>query len=158
MPRSPILPTVRHRVRALGSERKLAHDQHQAHEHLGRRPGKGTCLLHREAGLHPEPRRAARRLRLAHRRQPRGPGRRPAAARTDQHPAAQTFKAALTADGIPFTQLAVDDIDAEVARLKALGVTFTQDVTDYGNVAVAVLDDTCGNLIQLAMAKDAGEE
>lgn len=73
----------------------------------------------------------------------------------DQHPAAKTFKAALVEDGIPFTQLAVDDIDAEVARLKDLGVTFTQDVTDYGTVAVAVLDDTCGNLIQLAMTKDA---
>lgn len=72
----------------------------------------------------------------------------------DQHPAAQEFKAALVADGIPFTQLAVDDIDAEVARMKGLGVVFTQDVTDYGNVAVAVFDDTCGNLIQLAMMKD----
>jgi len=49
----------------------------------------------------------------------------------DQHPAAQEFKAALVADGIPFTQLAVDDIDAEVARMKGLGVVFTQDVTDY---------------------------
>lgn len=73
----------------------------------------------------------------------------------DQHPAAKTFKAALVEDGLPFTQLAVDDIDAEVARLKGLGVTFTQDVTDYGTVVVAVFDDTCGNLIQLAMAKDA---
>jgi len=73
----------------------------------------------------------------------------------DQHPAAKAFKTALAADGIPFTQFAVDDIDTEVARMKELGVTFTQDVTDYGNVAVAVFDDTCGNLIQLAMMKDA---
>jgi catechol 2,3-dioxygenase-like lactoylglutathione lyase family enzyme len=75
----------------------------------------------------------------------------------DAHPAAKAFKAALIEDGIPFTQLAVDDIDAEVARLKELGVAFTQEVTDYGPVAVAVFDDTCGNLIQLAMTKeDAG--
>ncbi|MDL5486238.1 VOC family protein [Microbacterium wangruii] len=71
----------------------------------------------------------------------------------DQHPAAKAFKAALAEDGIPFTQFAVDDIDREVARMKELGVRFTQDVTDYGNVAVAVFDDTCGNLIQLAMMK-----
>ncbi|WP_306816367.1 VOC family protein [Microbacterium sp. zg.Y1084] len=71
----------------------------------------------------------------------------------DQHPAAKAFKAALVEDGIPFTQFAVDDIDREVARMKELGVRFTQDVTDYGNVAVAVFDDTCGNLIQLAMMK-----
>jgi len=72
----------------------------------------------------------------------------------DAHPAAKAFKAALIEDGIPFTQLTVDDIDAEVARMKGLGVTFTQDVTDYGTVAVAVFDDTCGNLIQLAMMKE----
>ena len=35
-------------------------------------------------------------------------------------------------------------------RLKGLGVTFTQDATDMGPVVPAVLDDTCGNLIQIA--------
>ena len=68
----------------------------------------------------------------------------------DGHPAARPFKEALAADGIPWTQFAVDDVAAEVARLKALGVVFTQEATDLGPVVVAVLDDTCGNLIQLA--------
>ena len=71
----------------------------------------------------------------------------------DSHPAAGPFKDALVADGIPFTQFAVDDIDAEVERLKGLGVEFTQDVIDFGTVATAVFDDTCGNLIQLADLK-----
>jgi catechol 2,3-dioxygenase-like lactoylglutathione lyase family enzyme len=71
----------------------------------------------------------------------------------DGHPAAGPFKEALAADGIPFTQFAVDDVYAEVERLKALGVVFTQDATDYGPVVTAVLDDTCGNLIQLAALK-----
>lgn len=69
------------------------------------------------------------------------------------HPAAQAFREALVADGIPYTQFAVDDVYAEVERLKGLGVEFTQDATDYGPVVVAVLDDTCGNLIQLAAMK-----
>ncbi|MCZ2820742.1 VOC family protein [Modestobacter sp. VKM Ac-2977] len=69
------------------------------------------------------------------------------------HPAAGPFKEALVADGIPFTQFAVDDVYAEVERLKALGVQFTQDATDFGPVVTAVLDDTCGNLIQLATMK-----
>jgi catechol 2,3-dioxygenase-like lactoylglutathione lyase family enzyme len=68
----------------------------------------------------------------------------------DQHPAAKPFKAALVADGIPITSLAVADVAAEVARLKALGVTFTQETTVMGPVTLAVLDDTCGNLIQIA--------
>lgn len=71
----------------------------------------------------------------------------------DEHPAAGEFKRALAADGIPFTQFAVDDVYAEVERLKALGVEFTQDATDMGPVITAVLDDTCGNLIQLATMK-----
>jgi catechol 2,3-dioxygenase-like lactoylglutathione lyase family enzyme len=71
----------------------------------------------------------------------------------DGHPAAGPFKQALVADGIPFTSLAVDDVFAEVERLKGLGVTFTQDATDFGPVVTAVLDDTCGNLIQLAAMK-----
>lgn len=71
----------------------------------------------------------------------------------DGHPAAGPFKKALVSDGIPFTQFAVDDVYAEVERLKGLGVTFTQDPTDFGPVVTAVFDDTCGNLIQLAAMK-----
>lgn len=69
------------------------------------------------------------------------------------HPAAKTYKEALVADGIPFTSFAVDDVHAEVERLKGLGVEFTQEATDLGPVVTAVLDDTCGNLIQLASVK-----
>ncbi len=69
------------------------------------------------------------------------------------HPATGPFTEALLADGIPWCTLAVDDLDAEHARLTGLDVTFTQPPTDVGPVLVAVLDDTCGNLLQLAQAK-----
>ena len=68
----------------------------------------------------------------------------------DEHPAAKPFKAALVADGIPYTSFAVADVHAEFDRLKGLGVTFTQEPTVMGPVTTAVLDDTCGNLIQIA--------
>lgn len=68
----------------------------------------------------------------------------------DAHPAAGPFKAALVEDGIPFTSFNVDDVDAEHERLSALGVAFTQPPTKMGPVTTAVLDDTCGNLIQIA--------
>ena len=68
----------------------------------------------------------------------------------DEHPAAGPFKAALVADGIPFTSFAVADVHAEFDRLKGLGVVFTQEPTAMGPVTTAVLDDTCGNLIQIA--------
>lgn len=66
------------------------------------------------------------------------------------HPAVRPYKDALVADGIPFTSFAVDDVQEEYERLKALGVTFTQGPTVMGPVTTAVLDDTCGNLIQIA--------
>jgi catechol 2,3-dioxygenase-like lactoylglutathione lyase family enzyme len=68
----------------------------------------------------------------------------------DEHPAAKPFKAALVSDGIPFTSFAVEDVNAEHERLLALGVRFTQAPADMGPVVTAVLDDTCGNLIQIA--------
>ena len=68
----------------------------------------------------------------------------------DEHPAAGPFKAALVADGIPYTSFAVADVHAETARLRDLGVTFTQEPLQMGPVTTAVLDDTCGNLIQIA--------
>lgn len=68
----------------------------------------------------------------------------------DGHPAARPFKQALVADGIPYTMFFVDDVRAEHARLTAAGVRFTQEPLDLGPVTTAVLDDTCGNLIQIA--------
>jgi len=70
----------------------------------------------------------------------------------DAHPAAPPFKHALVADGIPFTSFAVDDVQATFERLTERGVRFTQEPTEMGPVTTAVLDDTCGNLIQIAAA------
>jgi catechol 2,3-dioxygenase-like lactoylglutathione lyase family enzyme len=67
----------------------------------------------------------------------------------DEHPAARPFKQALLADGIPYTSFAVTDVHAEAERLRVLGVTFTQEPARMGPVTTAVLDDTCGNLIQI---------
>lgn len=69
------------------------------------------------------------------------------------HPATGPFKAALVADGIPYTSFMVDDIDAEVRKLKAMGVQFTVEPMDAGMVLMAVFDDTCGNLIQIVQMK-----
>jgi catechol 2,3-dioxygenase-like lactoylglutathione lyase family enzyme len=68
----------------------------------------------------------------------------------DEHPAARPFKEALVADGIPFTSFAVDDVHGDFERLASRGVRFTQEPTEMGPVTTAVLDDTCGNLIQIA--------
>ena len=71
------------------------------------------------------------------------------------HPAVKPYRDALVEDGIPLAQFAVDDVEAEYQRLSDLGVTFTQPPTDIGTAVFAVLDDTCGNLIQLIAHKPA---
>ncbi|MFF9568818.1 VOC family protein [Streptomyces sp. NPDC014685] len=68
----------------------------------------------------------------------------------DGHPAVKPYKTALMTDGIPAASFAVDDVRAEFDRLRGLGVRFTQEPLKMGPVTTAVLDDTCGNLIQIA--------
>ena len=70
------------------------------------------------------------------------------------YPAMKALKEALFEDGIPFTAFEVDDIDAEHERLRDLGVRFTQSPVESAGVKYAVLDDTCGNLIQIYQQVD----
>lgn len=67
----------------------------------------------------------------------------------DSHPAASAFKQALVADGIPYTAFGVADVQQAYEQLRDRGVRFTQPPMAMGPVVAAVLDDTCGNLIQL---------
>ncbi|MGW2048835.1 VOC family protein [Streptomyces sp. NPDC001858] len=66
-----------------------------------------------------------------------------------RHPVVKAYKEGLAKDGIPLAAFAVDDVPAEFARLSKLGVRFAQEPVETGPVTTAVLDDTCGNLIQL---------
>ncbi len=69
------------------------------------------------------------------------------------HPAVKPFREALVEDGIPWTSFAVDDCQAEYEKLCAQGVRFLQPPVDHDTVVTAVLDDTCGNLIQICEEK-----
>jgi len=66
-----------------------------------------------------------------------------------EYPTMKAFKEALVNDGIPFTAFQVVDVQQEYARLRQLGVEFTMEPTNMGTATVAVLHDTCGNLIQI---------
>ena len=68
----------------------------------------------------------------------------------DSHPAVEPFKTALVEDGIPATAFGVDDVNVEVKRLQEdHGVRVIQAPTPAGPRTIAIIDDTCGNLIQL---------
>ena len=64
-------------------------------------------------------------------------------------PAAKTFQQAQYQQGQPAVMFNVDDLQAEHDRMKALGAKFTMPPTKTTGSSIAMLDDTCGNLIQL---------
>ena len=65
------------------------------------------------------------------------------------HEAVPPYKKALYNDGIPATSFQVYDLDEEYNRLCKAGVKFIVEPLDAGPVKMAILDDSCGNLIQL---------
>ncbi|EDL54338.1 Glyoxalase/bleomycin resistance protein/dioxygenase [Vibrio mediterranei AK1] len=62
---------------------------------------------------------------------------------------AKLYQQSLKEAGIPWTSFVVDDIAAEYERMSALGVEFSIAPRETSTVMIAVLDDTCGNYIQL---------
>lgn len=66
-----------------------------------------------------------------------------------EYPAMKALKQSLVKDGIPYTAFQVNDIQYEYERLKDLGVEFTMEPTNMGIEISAILNDTCGNLIQI---------
>jgi predicted enzyme related to lactoylglutathione lyase len=67
----------------------------------------------------------------------------------NDNPAARTFQQALHDQGQPAAMFFVDDVRAEYDRVTRLGVSFTMPPTRTRGSQIAMLDDTCGNLIQL---------
>lgn len=65
------------------------------------------------------------------------------------NPAAKTYQQEIFRQGIPAANFFVGDVQKEYARLKQQGVTFTKEPTKTTGSTIAVLDDTCGNLIQI---------
>ena len=67
----------------------------------------------------------------------------------NDNPAAKTYQQAIFAQGVPAANFFVGDVQEEYARIKQHGVKFTKEPTKTTGSTIAVLDDTCGNLIQI---------
>ena len=68
---------------------------------------------------------------------------------SNANPAAKAYQEAMYGGKMRAAQFLVSDIQAKRDRLAAQGVKFTMPVTKVTGSIIAVLDDTCGNLIQL---------
>ena len=63
--------------------------------------------------------------------------------------AAKTYQQEIFRQGTPAANFFVGDVQKEYEKLRGLGVTFTKEPTKTTGSTIAVLDDTCGNLIQI---------
>jgi predicted enzyme related to lactoylglutathione lyase len=64
-------------------------------------------------------------------------------------PAAKAYQQALFAQGQPAAMFYSDDVQADYERMKARGAEFTMPPTDATGSKIAMLNDTCGNLVQV---------
>lgn len=68
---------------------------------------------------------------------------------SNKNAAGKAYQDAMRGKKQPAANFLVSDVQAEYDRLIAAGVSFTMPVTSVTGSIIAVLDDTCGNLIQL---------
>jgi predicted enzyme related to lactoylglutathione lyase len=67
----------------------------------------------------------------------------------NDNPAAKTYQQALFQQGQPAAMFYTDDVQADYEGIKARGAEFTMPPTQVTGSTIAMLNDTCGNLIQL---------
>ena len=67
----------------------------------------------------------------------------------NNNPAAKAYQEAIFQQGQPAAMFFTGDLQADYERMKALGAEFTMPPTDVTASKIAMLKDTCGNLIQL---------
>src|SRR3954466_13457164 len=67
----------------------------------------------------------------------------------NNNPAAQAYQQALFQQSQPAAIIFTDDLQADYERMKAHGAEFTMPPTDVTASKIAMLNDTCGNLIQV---------
>ncbi len=68
----------------------------------------------------------------------------------NDNPAAQAYQQAMFEQSQPAVMFYVDDVQREYDRMKAAGAEFTMPPTKVTGSTIAMVNDTCGNLIQLA--------
>ena len=67
----------------------------------------------------------------------------------NNNPAAKAYQQAIFQQSQPAAMFLTDDVKADYERIKALGADFTMPPTEVTASTIAMLNDTCGNLIQL---------
>jgi predicted enzyme related to lactoylglutathione lyase len=67
----------------------------------------------------------------------------------NDNPAAKAYQQARFQQGQPAAMFYTDDVKGDYQRIKASGAEFTMPPTEVTGSTIAMLNDTCGNLIQI---------
>jgi predicted enzyme related to lactoylglutathione lyase len=71
----------------------------------------------------------------------------------NSNPAAKAYQQAIFQQSQPAIMFFTDDIKADYEKIKGRGAEFTMPPTDVTGSTIAMLNDTCGNLVQLTQMK-----
>ena len=71
----------------------------------------------------------------------------------NNNPAAKAYQQAIFQQSLPAAMFFTDDVQADYERMKARGAEFTMPPKDVTASKIAILNDTCGNLIQITELK-----
>jgi predicted enzyme related to lactoylglutathione lyase len=71
----------------------------------------------------------------------------------NDNPAAKAYQQAMFQQSRPAAMFFTDDVQAEYEGMKARGAAFTMAPTEVTGSTIAMLNDTCGNLIQVTQLK-----
>jgi predicted enzyme related to lactoylglutathione lyase len=67
----------------------------------------------------------------------------------NENPAARAYQQAMFQQGQPAAMFFTDDVKGDYERIKSRGAEFTKPPTEVTGSTIAMLNDTCGNLIQI---------
>jgi predicted enzyme related to lactoylglutathione lyase len=71
----------------------------------------------------------------------------------NNNPAAKAYQEAIFQQQQPAANFFTDDIKVDYERIKARGAEFTMPPKDVAYATIAMVNDTCGNLIQVTQLK-----
>lgn len=74
----------------------------------------------------------------------------------NNNPAAKTYQEAMLQQNQPAAMFFTGDVQSDYERMKAQGAEFTMPPNDVGYATIAMVNDTCGNLIQITQLKWQG--
>src|SRR6266446_3991600 len=128
---------------------KEKRNENQSDQRIRGRPGQGPAVLYGGAGLCQENRFQPGPYRWLTVASPEEPDGTELQLALNNNPAAKAYQQAMFQQRQPAAMFYTDDVKGDYERIRACGAEFTMPPSDVTGSTIAMLNDTCGNLIQL---------